>query len=58
MAFIKIGDNADITNYFDDNGKERYCPECGRELKLIVVGEEDNKLVCESCQVESKEELN
>ena len=57
MAFVKIGDDADILNYFDDNGKERYCPECGKKLKLFAIDGEENDLVCD-CEIEIPEKLN
>jgi hypothetical protein len=57
MAFVKTGDSAPILDYFDDNGKVRYCSECGRKLKLIVIGDEENELMCE-CRIQEQEELN
>ncbi|MFA5023473.1 MAG: hypothetical protein WC523_00750 [Patescibacteria group bacterium] len=57
MSFIKIGDEIPILDYFDDNGKECYCPECGKKLKAISITDEENELVCD-CEIEKSEELN
>ena len=60
MSFVKTGDKTPILDTFDSDGKIRYCSDCGRKLKAILIaGEEENEneLICE-CQIAKPEELN
>jgi hypothetical protein len=53
MAFIKIGDEKPIIDFYDDNIKERFCPTCGKKLIIIAIEKDENKLICESCELEA-----
>jgi len=52
MAFVKIGDNAPIINVYDGSVNEILCPLCGKKLITIAIGKDENKLICESCELE------
>jgi len=49
MAIVKHGDNMPVLSYMDSDGNEVVCPKCGSKLVVVAVEDQDNKLVCESC---------
>jgi hypothetical protein len=57
MSFVKVGDEVKIEGMFDGSGKEKYCPDCGRKLKVIAVADEENELICD-CKIEIPERSN
>ena len=52
MAIKKTGDAQPILECYGDDGNVQKCPECGNILVVIAM-DEDNKLVCEHCDMES-----
>lgn len=54
MAFRKTGDAMPIEGYYGDDGKE-VCSKCGEPLVVVAVGEDSNKLVCESCEIQDED---
>ena len=55
MGFIKIGDEQSIDDIFDDNGKEQFCPNCGKKLTVIAVDDSENKFVCADCDISDED---
>ena len=54
MAFIKRGDDIPILEYFDDDGKQEICPKCGAKLIVVALNGENNKLVCQNCDIDEQ----
>jgi hypothetical protein len=54
MSFIKIGDKMKILDIYDCNIKEGFCPECGKKLTVIAVDSDENKLICEDCELDTQ----
>ena len=53
--FKKTGDNMPILSCYDSDGEKKECPNCGRQLIVIAIEEEDNKLLCEYCDTQETE---
>jgi ssDNA-binding Zn-finger/Zn-ribbon topoisomerase 1 len=51
MAFKKVGDASPILGYYDADGVGEKCPKCGKNLIIIAIDQDHNKLVCECCDV-------
>ena len=53
--FKKVGDAQPIVTCYDDDGKEQVCKKCGSKLILIVIGDQDNQLVCKKCDLDDND---
>ena len=49
MAFFKTGDASTVIHYYGDDGEPITCDSCGRDLIVIAIDNEDNRLICECC---------
>ena len=52
MSFIKIGDALPISG-FNDGDKEVICDKCKKPKLIVVLENNENKLVCD-CELETK----
>jgi len=57
MAFKKIGDASPVLGYYNDGVGEK-CPKCGRSLVFVAIDQDNNKLICEKCDIDDIGEKN
>lgn len=56
MAIYKTGDENPVINYVDlANDETTVCASCGRDLIVIAMDENHNRLVCEICDFDVDE---
>lgn len=56
MAFRKVGDAAPIVEYYNSDGVEEECPNCGNSLSILILESGENRLICEYCELQENDD--